>query len=206
MGSEMCIRDRYGFIPTVEGPFRWENHPHHQGKFGHQKAIGGRTRMDHRLAFHHDESHHHKPKPKPTPTPTPTGPTEPSSGGGGTASGTISTQPGTEPATDIQNDSEYICAVQIGTPPQQLMLDFVSPIQAKQTHSADSNHRTLDLLTSGYGALSFQQRHKSLVQGESDSSFQEARTDTSQQPHHFQPQELKHIQDQLRLNLEHLIR
>jgi len=84
--------------------------------------------MEHRLAFHHDESSHHKPKPKPAPTATPTDPTEPSSGGGGTASGTISTQAGTEPATDIQNDSEYICAVQIGTPPQQLMLDFVSLI------------------------------------------------------------------------------
>jgi len=119
---------KYGITPTVEGPFRWENHPHHQGKFGYQKAIGGRTRMEHRLAFHHDESSHHKPKPKPAPTATPTGPTEPSSGGGGTASGTISTQAGTEPATDIQNDSEYICAVQIGTPPQQLMLDFVSLI------------------------------------------------------------------------------
>lgn len=50
--------------------------------------------------------------------------TEPSETGSGTASGTLSDQPGTVGATDIQNDSEYLCPVTIGTPGQKLMLDF----------------------------------------------------------------------------------
>lgn len=33
-------------------------------------------------------------------------------------------QPGTVSAEDQQNDSEYLCEVSIGTPPQKLLLDF----------------------------------------------------------------------------------
>jgi hypothetical protein len=96
---------KYGIVPTQEGPFRWqdENHPHHQGKFGEQKSLGGRTTMKHthRLVFHHDLSHKHKPK-HPQPTPPSQPPTQPptSGSGGGTASGTLSTQPGTEAAQE----------------------------------------------------------------------------------------------------------
>jgi len=129
---------KYAIEPTHEGPFKWKNHAHSQGKFGDQQhPIGGLTKMVRSLVFEpihtHEEKSHHKPKhgsgtggggstggggggttPQPPTTST----------GGGTASGTLSTQPGTVGATDIQNDSEYLCPVTIGSPGQTLMLDF----------------------------------------------------------------------------------
>jgi Eukaryotic aspartyl protease len=69
---------------------------HHQGKYGATHAVGGRTSVSYTLQKQLDAS-------------------APSSGSGTT---------GEVGAQDMQNDSLYLCPVQIGTPAQTLLLDF----------------------------------------------------------------------------------
>ncbi|KAI9716495.1 MAG: hypothetical protein M1828_007655 [Chrysothrix sp. TS-e1954] len=90
---------KFNIGPTFSGPFFSGIKAEHQGKFA--GMIGGKTRMkQHVLMKRHEPSH------------------APSSGTGSEApSGQVS-------ASDIQNDSEYLCPVAIGTPAQTLMLDF----------------------------------------------------------------------------------
>ena len=38
---------KYAFGPTLEGPYFVGNKAHHQGKYGAQKVIGGKTTMHH---------------------------------------------------------------------------------------------------------------------------------------------------------------
>lgn len=38
---------KYAFKPTMDGPYFLGNKAHHQGKHGAQKAIGGKTTMQH---------------------------------------------------------------------------------------------------------------------------------------------------------------
>lgn len=38
---------KYAFEPTMEGPYFLGSNAHHQGKHGAQKAIGGKTTMQH---------------------------------------------------------------------------------------------------------------------------------------------------------------
>ena len=42
----------------------------------------------------------------------------------GTSAATSSDEVGDVPAEDSQNDSEYLCQVEIGTPPKTFTLDF----------------------------------------------------------------------------------
>lgn len=83
--------------------------------------------VNHLVQTHgHKTKHHHPASTDPnTGSNVPTsGPTT-GSGSGTTGSGVGSTpQEGQVDALDIQNDTEYLCPVTIGTPGQKFMLDF----------------------------------------------------------------------------------
>lgn len=92
---------KYGFNPTKPGPYGWSSNVQHQGKFaGATSRIGGRTQIVPSKLIKRPVS---------------------AAATGGAAS---ATQTGDVPATDVQQDSEYICPVAIGTPAQTLNLDF----------------------------------------------------------------------------------
>jgi hypothetical protein len=77
-----------------------------QGKFG---RVGGRMRSHYVLK---KRGHHGK-----TPTTGGAQSEDPTPNSGSTEDGTV-------PAEDIQNDSLYLCGVGVGTPEQKLYLDF----------------------------------------------------------------------------------
>lgn len=109
-----CTKTRSdGFDSTKPGPYFYVNQFQAQGKFG---SVGGRLRTTHVLRKHH----HHKPAHS---APKPSDSSAPSSGGDAPPSSS-EPQAGEVPAEDIQNDSLYLCPVQIGTPAQTLYLDF----------------------------------------------------------------------------------
>jgi len=45
--SYVYLMKKYAFEPTQEGPYFVGSTAHHQGKYGPQKAIGGKTTMQH---------------------------------------------------------------------------------------------------------------------------------------------------------------
>ncbi|KAL5113137.1 hypothetical protein ACEQ8H_008998 [Pleosporales sp. CAS-2024a] len=101
---------KYGFDSTKPGPYYYAKQFQSQGKFG--GAVGGRLRTTHVLMKRH---HHHPSAHQPTPS-------DPSNGGSAPPSSDPSG--GEVTAEDIQNDTLYLCPVQIGTPGQTLYLDF----------------------------------------------------------------------------------
>ena len=98
--SYVSLLKKYRFTTTLDGPYVVGNFAHHQGKHGHQHTIGGKTTMHHALK---KKKHH----------------------AAGTSAATSSgDEVGDVPAEDSQNDSEYLCQVEIGTPAKTFTLDF----------------------------------------------------------------------------------
>jgi len=114
--SYVFAMSKYGFDSTKPGPYFYAKQFQSQGKFG---GVGGRMRTTHVLRKRHH--HHHKPS---SSTPAPGDPSTPSTGGGDAPPSSSDPQSGEVTAEDIQNDSLYLCPVQIGTPAQTLYLDF----------------------------------------------------------------------------------
>ncbi|KAF2850183.1 acid protease [Plenodomus tracheiphilus IPT5] len=102
---------RYGFHPTKPGPYFQAKVLTQQGKFG---RVGGRMRSHYVLR---KRKHSHQPHS--------TAPVGGQTGGSTSSGGTSEADSeGEVPAEDIQNDSMYLCEVDIGTPAQKLYLDF----------------------------------------------------------------------------------
>ena len=99
--SYVSLLKKYRFTPTLDGPYVVGNFAHHQGKHGHQHTIGGKTTMHHAIK----KKKHHK-------------------AGSSTAATPGDDEVGDVPAEDSQNDSEYLCQVEIGTPAKTFTLDF----------------------------------------------------------------------------------
>ncbi|KAI9694791.1 MAG: hypothetical protein M1822_000407 [Bathelium mastoideum] len=108
--SYVWLLRKYNITPTLPGPYYVEKKEHTEKiRAGNQKY-----HKHHQLRKHHAHSEAATTGTPSTTTPaTGTGTTVPS----GTKGGEV-------PADDQQNDSEYLCPVQIGTPAQTLNLDF----------------------------------------------------------------------------------
>ena len=101
--SYVSLLKKYRFAPTLDGPYVVGNFAHHQGKHGHQHTIGGKTTMHHALK---KKKHDH------------------AAAAAATSAATSGDEVGDVPAEDSQNDSEYLCQVEIGTPAKTFTLDF----------------------------------------------------------------------------------
>lgn len=93
--SYVYLLQKWGFEPTIEGPYCHVNKVQQQGKHGIHRMFGGKATTQQVLA---KKKH------------------------GSTA--TAGAETGEVPAEDQQNDSEYLCEVEIGTPAQKFLLDF----------------------------------------------------------------------------------
>jgi Eukaryotic aspartyl protease len=100
--SYVYLLNRFRFEPTMPGPYHMVKRIHQRGLAPAEftEPIGGRVIMDKVLV---KKKHTHQPH-----------------GVGAQAPG----QSGEVTAEDQQNDSMYLCEVDIGTPPQKFMLDF----------------------------------------------------------------------------------
>ena len=98
--SYVFLMKKYRFTPTLDGPYIVSNIAHQQGKHGEQQTIGGKTTMQNHVLQKKIPPH------------------------GTSTSATGAGQVGDVPAQDSQNDSQYLCQVQIGTPAKTFTLDF----------------------------------------------------------------------------------
>jgi hypothetical protein len=89
--SYVWLLNKWGFEPTMPGPYFQMNKVSQTGRHSLLRKIGGRAHTHQVLAKK-------------------TGPSE--------------GETGEITAEDQQNDSMYLCEVEIGTPPQKAMLDF----------------------------------------------------------------------------------
>ncbi|KAJ4362883.1 hypothetical protein N0V83_010000 [Neocucurbitaria cava] len=102
--SYVYAMTKYGFHPTKPGPYFQAKVMSQQGKYG---RVGGRMRAHYVLRKREQTS-------------SATGHAQSKA----TSSGDAGATEGEVPAEDIQNDSLYLCEVNIGTPAQKLYLDF----------------------------------------------------------------------------------
>lgn len=121
--SYVYLLNRFGFQPTLPGPYHFVNKVEQRGLShpdfaGHR--VGGRVHMYKTLV---KKTHHHRHHGGSSHAAAGSG-TEPTGTGTDPPTGTGSTQSGQVTADDQQNDSMYLCEVSIGTPPQNFMLDF----------------------------------------------------------------------------------
>lgn len=107
--SYVSALSRFGFQPTKPGPYTYVNRIKQRGLAGGTVAVGGRVIFERVLV-----------------KTASTGQQQGTPGGDTAAPGT---SPGDKPSADVtaadqQNQPEYLCEVDIGTPAQKLMLNF----------------------------------------------------------------------------------
>jgi hypothetical protein len=96
--SYVYLMNRFGFQPTKPGPYYHKTSFHQRGLARSTVPKGGRLRMHTELVKR---------------VPAADGSYQ-----------SAATETGQVTAEDQQNDSEYLCEVEIGTPPQKFLLDF----------------------------------------------------------------------------------